>query len=202
MGQLQIAWLETEGPRILASPKSLCCGPWARTSTLALYWFNPGRPVPLTKIMIKIFSSDSNILFSKTKYGMYSMKQFFWVSTSVSEQLDNYLYRCQHSWTVVQSAYQKFNSLISKPKHMLWVLKRTVSMRRIFWAPKAYIKTVGQENIYNFTLKKFVYLNLWHSSLFSFDQNLYHHDTKKSPSKSSFPSVRYYIETRIRDNSC
>ena len=27
---------------------------------------------------------------------------------------------------------KKFNFLISQPKHMLWVLKRTVSMRRFF----------------------------------------------------------------------
>ena len=44
---------------------------------------------------------------------------------------------------------------------MLWVLKRTVSMRRFFWAPKMYVKTDEQENIYNLTLKMFVYLNLW-----------------------------------------
>ena len=43
---------------------------------------------------------------------------------------------------------------------MLWVLKRTLSMRRFFWAPKTYVKINGQENIYNFTLKIFVYLNL------------------------------------------
>ena len=34
---------------------------------------------------------------------------------------------------------------------MLWVLKRTVSMRRFFWAPKTYAKNYGKENIYNFT---------------------------------------------------
>ena len=45
---------------------------------------------------------------------------------------------------------------------MLWVLKRTVSMRRFFWAPKTYAKYHGYENIYNFTLKFFVYLNLWY----------------------------------------
>ena len=39
-------------------------------------------------------------------------------------------------------------------------------MRRFFWAPKTYVKTDGQENIYNFTLKIFVYLNLWSSLLF------------------------------------
>ena len=29
--------------------------------------------------------------------------------------------------------------LISQPKHTLWVLKRTVSMRRFFWAPKTHV---------------------------------------------------------------
>ena len=31
-----------------------------------------------------------------------------------------------------KSAYLKIILLISQPKHMLWVLKRTVSMRRFF----------------------------------------------------------------------
>ena len=39
-------------------------------------------------------------------------------------------------------------------------LKRTVSMRWFFWAPKTYVQTDGLENIYNFTLKNSVYLNL------------------------------------------
>ena len=34
------------------------------------------------------------------------------------------------------SMFRKTNFLISQPKHMLWVLKRTVSMRR-------YVKTDG-----------------------------------------------------------
>ena len=34
--------------------------------------------------------------------------------------------------TLVKSVYQKTNFLISQHKHMLWVLKRTVSMRRFF----------------------------------------------------------------------
>ena len=41
---------------------------------------------------------------------------------------------------------------------MLWVFKRTVSMRRFFWAPKTYVKTDGRENINNFTPKNFVHL--------------------------------------------
>ena len=35
---------------------------------------------------------------------------------------------------------RKFSFLISQPKHMLWVLKRIVSMRRFFWA---YVKIDG-----------------------------------------------------------
>ena len=35
----------------------------------------------------------------------------------------------------------KDSNKISQPKHMLWVLKRTVSMRRFFWAPKTYAKS-------------------------------------------------------------
>ena len=34
-------------------------------------------------------------------------------------------------------------------------------MRRFFWAPKTYAKNYGWENIYIFTLKIFVYLNLY-----------------------------------------
>ena len=44
---------------------------------------------------------------------------------------------------------------------MLWVLKRTVSMRQFFCAPKKYVKTDREENIHIFTLNIFVYLNLY-----------------------------------------
>ena len=47
------------------------------------------------------------------------------------------------SRTLVKSAYRKTNFLIFQPKHMLWVLKRTVSKRRFFLAPKTYVKTDG-----------------------------------------------------------
>ena len=33
---------------------------------------------------------------------------------------------------LVKSVYQKNNFLISQPKHMFWVLKRNISMRRFF----------------------------------------------------------------------
>ena len=41
------------------------------------------------------------------------------------------------------SVFQKINILISQSKHMLWALKRTVSMRHFFWAPKTYAKNYG-----------------------------------------------------------
>ena len=42
---------------------------------------------------------------------------------------------------------------------MLWV--------RFFWASKTYAQNNGLENIYNFTLKMFVYLRLWLSEHFA-----------------------------------
>ena len=38
------------------------------------------------------------------------------------------------------------NNIITQPKHMLWVLKRTVSMRRFFGAPETYVLTNEKEN--------------------------------------------------------
>ena len=38
---------------------------------------------------------------------------------------------------------------------MLWILKRTVSMRQFFLAPKTYVKNDRLENIYNFYAKIF-----------------------------------------------
>ena len=52
------------------------------------------------------------------------------------------------------------NFLSSQPKYMLCLLKRTVSMRWFFWAPKTSVKTDGYENIYDFTLQFFAYLDL------------------------------------------
>ena len=41
---------------------------------------------------------------------------------------------------LVMSAYKVIHCLISQPKHMLWVLKRTVTMRRFFLAPNYRLK--------------------------------------------------------------
>ena len=45
---------------------------------------------------------------------------------------------------------------------MLWVVKRTISMRQFFWAPKTYHydKTDGLENIHNFILRILFMLKL------------------------------------------
>ena len=48
---------------------------------------------------------------------------------------------------------------------MLWVLKRNVSMTRLFCVPKRYAKTDGLENIYNLMFENFVYKNLKKSAL-------------------------------------
>ena len=52
---------------------------------------------------------------------------------------------------------QKLNSLISRPKHMLWVLKRTVSLRRFFSASKTNVLTDGYKGSY---MSAHVLLNL------------------------------------------
>ena len=44
---------------------------------------------------------------------------------------------------------------------MLWVLKRTVSMRQFFWVTQTNVKMDGLENIHNFMLKCFASLDLW-----------------------------------------
>ena len=48
-----------------------------------------------------------------------------------------------------------------QPKHMLWVLKRTSSMRRFIEHPKHMLKLMGKKIHIFFTQTFFVYLNLW-----------------------------------------
>ena len=54
--------------------------------------------------------------------------------------------------------------LISNEKHILWVLKRTLSMRWIFLAPKTHVKINGKENILNFMFKKIVWVCITESA--------------------------------------
>ena len=56
-------------------------------------------------------------------------------------------------------AYQVINCLISQPKLMLWVLKRTIAMRRLFKVPNYGLNLMIKENINNFKFKNCVYLD-------------------------------------------
>ena len=58
---------------------------------------------------------------------------------------------------LVKTVYHKINFLISQPKHMFWVLK---IIETVLLSTQTYVQTDGSENIKNFTLKNFVYLNL------------------------------------------
>ena len=60
---------------------------------------------------------------------------------------------------LVMSAYKVINCLISQPKHMLWVLKRTVAMRRFFYALSYRLNLMCKKNINDFTLNICVYLD-------------------------------------------
>ena len=65
----------------------------------------------------------------------------------------------------VKSAYQKNNFLISQPKQMLWVLKRTVSLRDgSFEHPKhnfAKLRKYQQFLCWKFYLNLWIYLQIW-----------------------------------------
>ena len=87
--------------------------------------------IQIQNLYVQMFSLIKSAVFQ----GHYdALKQLFksWSSWVVFPLLYNCL--ADH-WSIrplVKSAYQKNNFLISQPKHMLWVLKRTVSMRRFF----------------------------------------------------------------------
>ena len=51
------------------------------------------------------------------------------------------------------------NFLIFQPKHVLWVFKRTVSMRRLFQHPKHMLEMMDSK-IFTILVKMFVYLAL------------------------------------------
>ena len=112
------------------------------------------------------FFSLRAVHFDMDKTSYFYILYFLWTCTIFKRTCELCLWmgnlRKLCSRFLDKSAYQKINFLISHPKHMLWVLKRPVSMRLFFWAPKTYVKTDGLENINNFALKNFVCLNLWY----------------------------------------
>ena len=49
---------------------------------------------------------------------------------------------------------------------MLWVHKRTISMRRFFWAPKTYVKTDGRNYVQFYAIITMVYIVIFSSNDF------------------------------------
>ena len=81
-------------------------------------------------------------------------------STLVSIQSLNPLLEIEsHNWT--RAVIENYFSFFLNKNILLWVLKRTISMRWFFWAPKKQALIKGKENNCNFSmLKKFPHLDL------------------------------------------
>ena len=106
---------------------------------------------------IRMYTKFSQLSL-KLDRNMYMLYLFMYTAYKYKNEKDQQIPQCNESRTLVKSEQRKFNFLISQPKHMSWVLKWTVSMRRFFWAPKTYAKIDGSENIYNFTLNFFLFI--------------------------------------------
>ena len=72
-----------------------------------------------TNQKIKCLAQGHNTVSPVSPEAAHPHDQVYFSTTDTSKTLD-------------KSAYQKINFLVSHPKHMLWVLKRTVSMRQFF----------------------------------------------------------------------
>ena len=60
VAQWKSAWLETEGPRVRASPASLRCGPWARHIYPSLVLVQPRKTRPYITERLLMERKDSN----------------------------------------------------------------------------------------------------------------------------------------------
>ena len=74
--------------------------------------------------------------------GVYT--NFYW---SLAQYISTTIYHMNHDF------------LIFQPKHMLWVLKRTVSMRRFFCGPKHMLKIMGKK-IFTILCWKLLFMDL------------------------------------------
>ena len=79
-----------------------------------------------------MFKSFTDILIYCMQETNYSKLQIYWFCIDTGWDDPDLQMR--------ESNY-KLIFFISHRKHMLWVLKRSVSMRQFFWTPKTYIKT-------------------------------------------------------------
>ena len=86
----------------------------------------------LSHMLDSIYVPEPYIRDSKVMYKQNSPRSdYFWRNSLIM----NYLFALQKnmiSGFKLRVRIEKLNFLISQPKHMLWVLGRTVSMRRFF----------------------------------------------------------------------
>ena len=71
----------------------------------------------------------------------------------------NKLFTYSNSGLQIRVHTRKLFFFIPQPKHMLWVLKRTVSMRRFFLAPKNMFKLMHKKI---FAILRKLFLLNWH----------------------------------------
>ena len=70
--------------------------------------------------------------------------------------------------------------LISQPKHMLWVLERTVSMRQFFEHPKHMFKLMGKKIITHLHSKNVLSKLVFNRDFFTLSWHIYKRDTEQT----------------------
>ena len=98
---------------------------------------------------------------------------------------DNMIFECLQAVAIIRppgkSAYLKIILLIFWCKTYVVVLKRTVSMRRFFWAPKTHVKTDVLGHIHNYML------------IFCLSGPMHHVESKKITIFNSMPPGKFFM---------
>ena len=98
---------------------------------------------PLTKLFL-IHTWYIHFESNNTQYVWFNVKLISLTCKSRKKEMARpficlHIYFISYTRPPDKSAYWKTILFISQPKHMLSVLKRTVSIKRFFWAPKAHV---------------------------------------------------------------
>ena len=136
---------------LVASVDNLCKQFWLRSGPTKCLAWSGSKLFDTLMVFLKEFFEKVD--FEKVKELRYNNLSFTTMHCSYVTVTD---YRPPG-----KSAYLKIIFLISQPKHMLWEFKRTVSMRRFFWAPKTYVLIDGYRNKCNFRYTNNPYLDLY-----------------------------------------
>ena len=121
---------------------ALVCGVFCEFVTFPLVsWVRCGTWLYRFLIFATLLTLTMNFWFSDNPVVLFHYQYGFivWMKNCRSWSA-GYI---RNHWPPDKSAYLKIIFLISQPKRMLWVLKRTVSMRRFFWAPKTHVLIDG-----------------------------------------------------------